>query len=234
MESKEIKSGRPTNGKKTPFTRIFRELVGNATQQEIADKVGTSRQNVGKWLSGITSPDISALSKISTAYNVSTDYLLGLTQAKTTNVGLKSICDYTRLSEKAVETICEISLSPDRIYSNALNLLLCSSKFPLLIFVIRQWLNYLDLLGGVIDDFKQKIREYGEEPPQDIMKYAAEISLSSQSGIQSCVYREACDIIKAQDDLNYCEYNLQNQLKSLLDGFKKDGENNAQHNQKQE
>lgn len=106
MAKNEIKSGRPKSGK-SAFTEIFRDLVGKATQQEIADKIGVSRQNVGKWLSGTTTPDIIMLARISTAYNVSTDFLLGLTNAKTTDPNLKSICDFLGLSEESLRKISQ-------------------------------------------------------------------------------------------------------------------------------
>lgn len=105
MDNKANKSGRHAKSEKTPFTEVFRELVGTATHQEIADKIGTSRQNVGKWLSGITSPDITALGKIANAYNVSTDYLLGRTNVKSTNTEIKDICEYLNLSEDTINAL---------------------------------------------------------------------------------------------------------------------------------
>lgn len=104
MSSNENKSGRPKK-EINPFNNIFRELVGTATQQEVADKIGVSRQNVGRWLSGDTTPDINTLCKIADAYNVSTDYLLGRTPNKTTNPELQAVCEYTGLSERAVNNL---------------------------------------------------------------------------------------------------------------------------------
>lgn len=105
MDNKAIKSGRHAKSEKTPFTGVFRELVGTATHQEIANKIGTSRQNVGKWLSGTTSPDITALGKIADAYNVSTDYLLGRTNVKSSNTNIQNICEYINLSEETVNAL---------------------------------------------------------------------------------------------------------------------------------
>ena len=77
----ENKNGRPCKAQ-SPFTSIFRSLIMGETQQEVANRVGVSRQNVGKWLSGETTPDINTLGKISDAYGVSTDYLLGRTSCR--------------------------------------------------------------------------------------------------------------------------------------------------------
>lgn len=109
MDNKAKKSGRHAKSEKTPFTGVFRKLVGTATHQEIADKIGTSRQNVGKWLSGTTSPDIMALGKIADAYNVSTDFLLGRTDVKTTDYDIKAVCDYLYISEQSAKNIRKIA-----------------------------------------------------------------------------------------------------------------------------
>ena len=100
----QSKNGRPCKTQ-SPFTDIFRGLIINETQQEVANRVGVSRQNVGKWLSGETTPDINTLGKIADAYGVSTDYLLGRTSVKSTDIELKAVCEYIGLSENAVMKI---------------------------------------------------------------------------------------------------------------------------------
>jgi transcriptional regulator with XRE-family HTH domain len=44
---------------------------------------------------------------LSKLYNVSTDYLLGLTDVKTNDTTLQSVCEYTGLSEEAIKTITD-------------------------------------------------------------------------------------------------------------------------------
>ena len=96
------------NAKSSTFQERFIKLVGEkATHEEIAQIVHTSRQNVGNWLSGKTKPDINALANIARGYNVSTDYLLGLTDIKTNDTDLKAVCEYTGLSEEAAEKLHE-------------------------------------------------------------------------------------------------------------------------------
>ena len=99
--SNENRNGRPYKDQ-SPFTNIFRSLIKGATQQEVANLVGVSRQNVGKWISGETTPDINTLVKIADAYGVSTDYLLGRKEVKSMNTQLKAVCEFTGLSENVI------------------------------------------------------------------------------------------------------------------------------------
>ncbi|MBQ3483466.1 MAG: helix-turn-helix transcriptional regulator [Clostridia bacterium] len=49
------------------------------TQSDIAALLGTTRQQVGKWEAGIQMMGVDKYIRLATYYNVSTDYLLGLT-----------------------------------------------------------------------------------------------------------------------------------------------------------
>lgn len=228
---------------KSEITKIFSERLEELTERkkdidyklsdkQQAEQMGIPYPTFTKYKNNTAECPISTVVKIARYYNVSTDYLLGLTQAKTTDSDLKSVCDYTGLSEEAIKTICGISKSPDRLYSNSINLILSSPKFAIFMLGVRQWLNDLDLFEESIVLFKEKLCEYGEEPPEDIMKLAAEISISDSRS--SCVWGEAYDIMKLKDGLNYREYTLQNLLKQLLNELKKDGESNAHNNPPQE
>lgn len=46
------------------------------SQEELAEQLGISRQSVSKWESGASIPDLDKIIKMSTIFNVSTDYLL--------------------------------------------------------------------------------------------------------------------------------------------------------------
>lgn len=48
------------------------------TQQELADILGVSHQNISKWENRVTMPDIALLPKMSEYFQVSVDQLLGL------------------------------------------------------------------------------------------------------------------------------------------------------------
>ena len=48
------------------------------SQVELAGRLGVSKQSVSNWENGNILPSIDMLVKISTVFNVSTDYILGL------------------------------------------------------------------------------------------------------------------------------------------------------------
>ena len=56
------------------------------TQVQLAQKLGVTKQTVSNWENDNIQPSIDMLVKISKAFNVSTDYLLGLTSTNVINV----------------------------------------------------------------------------------------------------------------------------------------------------
>ena len=87
----------------TNLRSVMREK--KITQQEIADVIGISRQAVSQYQDGSTLPNIETLCKIANFLNVSSDFLLGLTDVKSQDMNVRTICEYTGLSEKALEVL---------------------------------------------------------------------------------------------------------------------------------
>ena len=75
------------------------------TQQAVAEFIGKTRQAVGYYCDGSSSPDWKTIVNMARCFEVSTDYLLGLTDNPTTDPKIREICEYTGLSEKAVEVL---------------------------------------------------------------------------------------------------------------------------------
>ena len=80
----------------------------NKKRQEVADDLGISRSSLEYYEKNKRKPDIEVLTKIADYYNVSADYLLGRTNAETTDKDLRFICEYTGLSENAITTLSEL------------------------------------------------------------------------------------------------------------------------------
>ena len=56
------------------------------TQVQLAQKLGITKQTVSNWENDNIQPSIDMLIKLSKIFNVSTDYLLGLTPTNSINV----------------------------------------------------------------------------------------------------------------------------------------------------
>jgi Predicted transcriptional regulators len=57
--------------------KIFELRKSNGmSQEQLAEKVGVSRQSISKWESGDSTPELERLVELSKVFNVSTDYLL--------------------------------------------------------------------------------------------------------------------------------------------------------------
>lgn len=107
----EIKRGRKKKEIDGNFAKLLSELLQKVKtekgiiQDDVAKAIGVSRQALGKWANGETVPDILDLKKLAIYFDVSADYLLGLTDNKTLDITVKAICEYTGLSEDAIEEL---------------------------------------------------------------------------------------------------------------------------------
>ena len=74
-------------------------------QKELAAHLGVPDNTVSYFVSGRRTPNTEQIAKIADFFNVSADYLLGRTNAETTDKDLRFVCEYTGLSENAIMTL---------------------------------------------------------------------------------------------------------------------------------
>lgn len=75
------------------------------TDCEIAKELGISRDVLSKYKKGTNRVKLDTVANMAQLYNVSTDYLLGLSDIKTTELLTRDICNETGLSENSVANI---------------------------------------------------------------------------------------------------------------------------------
>ena len=80
------------------YLRQTREL----TQVQLADKLGVAKQSISNWENDNIMPSVDMLEKIADFFSVSTDYLLGRENRKSTD---GSTIDVTGLSPDQIEHI---------------------------------------------------------------------------------------------------------------------------------
>ena len=87
----------------------LRELINEkkTTITNVAEVADVTRQAVSAYQDGSSQPTADTLKKIAKHFNVSVDWLLGLSETKSTDPKVKEICEYTGLSEEAIEKLHE-------------------------------------------------------------------------------------------------------------------------------
>lgn len=96
-------------------SNTIRKTVGNKinsllaeqgkTQKELAEELDVLPNVISYFCKGTRTPNTEQLIKISRFFNVSTDYLLGLSGDSTTDQDLKKFLDYTGLNNEIIEEL---------------------------------------------------------------------------------------------------------------------------------
>ena len=76
--------------------------VQHKKQKELANYLGVTDNTISYFCSGKRTPNTAQIGRIADFFNVSADYLLGRSEAKTTDKDLKFVCEYTGLSEESI------------------------------------------------------------------------------------------------------------------------------------
>ena len=94
------------NETKTLGQRLYecREKTG-MKQADVARALNVQRQQISYYENDSRQPDLDRLKELSRLYGVSTDYLLGMTDVSSSDLEIKEVCNYTGLSENAVNIL---------------------------------------------------------------------------------------------------------------------------------
>lgn len=140
----------------------------NYTQEEMAEFLGCGRATITNYENGRRSPDYETLTKLAKKYNVTTDYLLGLTKAETTDKDIRYICDYTGLSVSAVDKLNRIATEAKQGYLEG-----CDFKGELIINFNKSYstetLKLLSLMLSIDSEYSlttvvERVQNYLTEP----------------------------------------------------------------------
>ncbi|MGN1087216.1 MAG: helix-turn-helix domain-containing protein [Porcipelethomonas sp.] len=78
------------------------------TQQELADKLGITRQSLSLYEKAERTINIELLAKIADFFDVSADYLMGRTDVSSMNEDIQIACKVTGLSEISIEKLMDL------------------------------------------------------------------------------------------------------------------------------
>ena len=99
------------NTPKNIFAKRLTDLINeyNFTRDKVAQEIGVTRQSIGKWANGDTVPDVFNAAKLAIIFNVSLDYLAGICAIKSFDKDIKSVHEYTGLSDISIANINDLT-----------------------------------------------------------------------------------------------------------------------------
>ena len=123
----------------TPGERVedlIKEKGGSITGD--AEKIGTSQCTLSDFINGKRSIRSDTLKKLCEYYNVSSDYILGLSDVPSPNAETRAICEKTGLSEKTVSKLFDYQAHEWTYISCFLNHIVAYPELEKLILAIHQ------------------------------------------------------------------------------------------------
>lgn len=114
--------------KNNAFSNRLKTLMAeqNLKQDSLAKSIGISRQAIAQYLESTTQPKADKIYTLAKYFNVSTDYLLGLTENTSTNISEIGISNKTGFSTSTVKNILNLPIEYKTILDKIINELLKS------------------------------------------------------------------------------------------------------------
>lgn len=97
------------------FGKRLKELrkTNGYTIEQFADMVGISKSTLGYYENDKRMPDIEILARIADTLNVNADYLIGRTNTTALKGKMKTVCEFTGLSDSAAEYLAQLVKNKD-------------------------------------------------------------------------------------------------------------------------
>ena len=97
------------------FGKRLRELrkENGYTIEQFSDMVGISKSTLGYYENDKRMPDIEILARIANVLNVNADYLIGRTNTTAQKGKMKTVCEFTGLSDSAAEFLAQLVKDKD-------------------------------------------------------------------------------------------------------------------------
>lgn len=203
----------------------IKEIRGKMSQDEFVEKVGISRGALSYYENGKRNPDCNVIKSICLNFNVSADYILGLTDTKTADTNIKAVCEYTGLSERTVKMI-----NYQKKFSEIYNILLTNPIYGMILDDIKMLRDTIqnDEVKHIMSSLKDEIIQKNNDNYNEFYPYMIR-SINSSSFIRN----------KALDTFSYLMKDIENIFRgkpSIEDEIRKDinkeVSNNGKHNEK--
>lgn len=201
------------------FSQRLSELMKerHITQDTLATALGVKRQTVSLYKSGQSMPDAEQLKNIAKFFDVSSDWLLGLSEAKELNGELSQVCNYIGLNSEAVQTLKE--LCEHKSDQFVLNFILENGMF------LANIIGYLS--ASAWENVNQEILGYRSPRKEEVERYDRAVDKGTLGGIASKVSASMPIPIVKPDSEIYERYLFAQAIKDMskmYEDFKKEHE----------
>lgn len=172
------------------FSARLKELrqESGLTIEAFANEVGVSKSSVGYYENQNRLPDLATAARMAEVLGVTTDYLVGRSNARTQTPKLRNICDYVGLSDKSVEMLARLKKEK-------------TSRLSVINFLLEQAADDItddyeldgEYEGSVLNALCRYLCKYSS-----LDEYVAEMTTSSDEGISSAIASALYQIILNQ------------------------------------
>ena len=129
------------------------EKVKGKPLRAVASEMGVSFASLSAWSTGSKVPRADSVLLLASHFGVSIDYLLGLTDAPTTDASLRGAAVFTGLAEGAVQVLVKLHAHDtemqkqggEQLYMPLLDAIFTHPEFVTMMEFIRQFVEYRDL-----------------------------------------------------------------------------------------
>ena len=193
--------------------RLTNAIGARGLQQvDLAKALGyttATANTISYWCKGARTPNLEQLIKIAEILGVSADYLLGFSDAMTPNTEVQAICNYTGLSEEAVDILhVETEAFKNKVFIDTLSSILTDEG---LIDLLSRCANCIKLAKELEDDLPKYTDEQlvnDAAPEADQIRYSLYDINDSFREIINRIYPVDKVVKKARKRINEAQGNL--------------------------
>lgn len=153
------------------LSKIIGERIGlllserKIKQKDLAEHLGITDNTISYFCSGKRMPNTTQIKEISQFFNISADYLLGISSAATNDKDIQYIGDYLKLSAEAIENLHSWA---DKAETNVLNFML-ESVYPFT--EICSGMEQNSALNNRLHNLMKRISDEGKCSESDIKEF---------------------------------------------------------------
>lgn len=132
----------------------------HCSYEKLARETCSVKSSIGNYKACKSEAKIVALVRIAQYFNVSTDYMLGLTEVKATEPTLKSACEYVQLPDEAVKHLHGIDHEQHPLYKVIASYLITEGTFDKIVLQLENSLiagRQYEILYGKDTDQRQTL-----------------------------------------------------------------------------